>query len=98
LGRSALRPRANPGSLEVGRPLYELFVADLGSHVAYQRNEWIAVALEVEQVLGAKLQYPEVRIEQRPDDQILLDTLARVGEPIGLFGPDAELLNPERVD
>src|SRR5262245_23974642 len=37
---------------------------------------------------GAELRDSESRIQQGPDDQLLLGAPAGVGEPIGLFGPE----------
>ena len=44
--------------------------------------------LDVVQGQGAEFRDPESGIQQGPDDQLLLGAPARVGEPIGLFGPE----------
>ena len=50
--------------------------------------EGALLPLDVVPGQGAELRDPESRIQQGPDDQLLLGAPAGVGEPIGLFGPE----------
>ena len=50
--------------------------------------EGALLPLDVVPGQGAELRDPEYRIQQGPDDQLLLEAPAGVGEAIGLFGPE----------